>query len=331
MINRREFLGTLGLAALAGGSGLAACGGLSRQPEAPPEACCWDDGVAPKRIAVVGDTQRTGLLEQRFLGRRQNDAEREAVLAAIAAQRPDMLLIVGDQVVSGDDEDWAYFDRIMAPIREAAIPTLGMLGNHDYDGGDIGRSLANFCARFPHQRDRMHGVTRLGGVALVTLDSNFDRLNRRAIERQESRYDLALSALDADPAVHTVIVASHHPPYTNSDMAGTENVDTVEQKYAPRFLAARKTRLYLSGHVHSYERFAKDGKSFVITGGGGGPRREVSVDPDRRYDYDQYHRGTLRPFHFLMLTVATGGLSAEVHMLQPREHWVFEVGDRFTA
>lgn len=321
MIDRRTFLTGLGLAAIAG------CRELPKVSTAA-SPLCWSEGAAPRTIAIVGDTQRTGLLERGLLGRRQNDEERETVLRAIAGERPDMLLMLGDQVVAGDDSDWEYFDQIIAPVRAAEIPTMALLGNHDYDGEDPRRSVANFCERFPHQRGKIHGLVRLGDLALVTLDSNFDRLSERDIERSTRRYQLTLDTLDADPSVRTVIVASHHPPYTNSDLSGGADLARVEALFARPFHAARKTRLYLSGHVHSYERFEIGGKTFVVSGGGGGPRREVDNGPDRPYHNDVYRQGRLRPFHYLLAHIDADRITLEVKMLRRGHRWAFDLGDR---
>ena len=81
-------------------------------------------------IAVVGDLQRTSLLE---FWREQNDAERERIVAGIAAARPDLLVLLGDQVFHGGAEGhWARFDELVSPIRDADISTWPVPGNHEY-------------------------------------------------------------------------------------------------------------------------------------------------------------------------------------------------------
>lgn len=322
---------------------LAALGGCSpiarvrpvRSSSAPARPCCWTDGLCPTTVAIVGDVQRTGLLEMSLLGRTQNDREREAILAAIAAESPDMLLMLGDQVVLGDDDDgWVYFDTIMDPIHAASIPVRAMLGNHDYEGRSHTRCIEQFCERFPHQRDRKHGLINLGGIALLTIDSNFEHLTSAEAERQEDEYRDLLAKLDADPAVRGVIVASHHPPYTNSDLAAGADLKRVRETFAKPFLAAKKTCLYLSGHVHSYERFIVGEKTFVVSGGGGGPRREVDISAGRPYTNDAYRKDRVRPFHYLMMNIHHDKITVETKMLRMPRRGVAEsprffAGDRF--
>lgn len=334
MITRRQFITALTLAAL---GGCRTVPGLrsQRRVTAPARACCWVDGLCPQTIAVVGDVQRTGLIELTTLGRTQNDLERETVLEAIAREKPDMLLMLGDQVVLGDDDNsWVYFDNIMDPIHTAGIPVRAILGNHDYEGRDHHNCIEQFCRRFPHQRERRHGLIDLGGVALLTVDSNLDQLSRAEAEEQENDYRAMLEKLDADPSVRAVIVASHHPPYTNSDLFDKDDIRAVERVFARPFLRASKTRLYLSGHVHSYERFVIGEKTFVVSGGGGGPRREVDISAGRPYTNDAYRGDDVRPFHYLLLKIHQDKITVETKMLRlprrtPMPTPKFLVGDRF--
>jgi Icc-related predicted phosphoesterase len=320
MFSRRKFISTLALSALSVKKVVANL----RTTTTSASACFWNGELEPKSIAIVGDLQRTSEAERLFLSRSQNDAEREAILNRIAEDRPEMLLLVGDQVSTGDDDDdWGYFDRVIRPVNEAKVPVRAMFGNHDY-GTDRNHCVRNFCERFPSQSDEAHGVTRLGRIALVTVDSNFDQLSQSDIYRQAEHYRKALGELEEDRTITGIVVASHHPPYTNSDMGANHDVISM---FAEPFLRARKTRLFLSGHVHSYERFSAGDKMFVVTGGGGGPRRSVSTASDRPFQNDAYRTGTIRPFHYVQLEVSDTAISAEVRMLQKSG---FKVGDRFS-
>lgn len=330
MLSRRQFISTLALASVGG------CRVLQnvKPPASAAVQCCWKDGLEPQTIAIVGDVQRTGILEMSMLGRTQNDREREAILAAIAKDAPDMMLMLGDQVVLGDaEEGWNYFDRIMTPIHQAGIPVRAMLGNHDYEGSLHDLCVSNFCDRFPHQRNEHHGLVMLGRLALITLDSNFEHLGESGAEAQARRYEELLHELDENPDVRGVVVASHHPPYTNSDLSGSSELRIVRNMFAAPFLAARKTRLYLSGHIHSYERFVSGDKTFVISGGGGGPRREVSISKSRPYTNDAYRKEVLRPFHYIRMKVREDALNCEVMMLRKKSSrdFTFSAGDRFSV
>jgi predicted phosphodiesterase len=49
----------------------------------------------------------------------------------------------------------------------------------------------------------------------------------------------------------------------------------VKTFYADPFIEYSKASFFFSGHSHSYERFQIDGKFFIVSGGGGGPRHKV--------------------------------------------------------
>src|SRR4051812_49040841 len=82
--------------------------------------CCQEKGpiygstfqLASGTFAVIGDTQRTLPIE-RLLGREQNDAERPRLIDAIAKDRPDLLVHLGDAVADGASaRSWRYFDQL---------------------------------------------------------------------------------------------------------------------------------------------------------------------------------------------------------------------------
>src|ERR1700677_1224965 len=99
-------------------------------------------------IAVIGDTQPTLPIERLFLRRERNDPQCARLIQDIAASKPDLLVHLGDMVAKGSrGQDWARFDRLMAPLHEAAIPILPVLGNHELWGRETS-AWRNFRLRF---------------------------------------------------------------------------------------------------------------------------------------------------------------------------------------
>jgi len=317
-MDRRTFMAGLGLMSV----GLP---GLLERVAAAPVLPVPDDAT-PDRIVVVGDLQRTTLVERMFLSRQQNDVVRQKVIVAMAAENPDAMLLLGDMVSTGEDErDWKYFDALMTEITKSRIPVYAALGNHDYGLIKRGASALQLCyRRFPRCQNRPD-IVKLGALGLITVDSNFDQMIPAVVKEQSKLYREALEKFDADPSVRGVIVASHHPPYTNSSLGPNQGV--IDQ-FAVPFMAARKTRLFFSGHVHSYERFRSGDKMFVVSGGGGGPRRSVLTTPDRLFLNDEYQIGKLRPFHYIRLLVTTTAIESQVMMYVDDR---FMVGDRFVV
>jgi hypothetical protein len=244
-LSRRS--GPFGLAALLA---LTAAGCCASRGTAYPQSFAATTG----RIAVVGDTQRT-LPVERLIGREQNDAERARLVAAIAGERPDLLVHLGDAVAVGSSAaDWAYFDRLMAPVRDAGIAVLPVFGNHDY-WGFRPIATAAFGSRFPSPGESRWYSRQHGGLRLVWLDSNRRKLSADDWARQRRWFEDELDDADRDPGTRAALVFCHHPPYTNSTATGDEA--DVQEAFLPAFFASRKAVAMVTGHAHAYERFER--------------------------------------------------------------------------
>jgi hypothetical protein len=67
---------------------------------------------------------------------------------------------------------------------------------------------------------------------------------------------------------------------------------------------------FISGHAHTYERFLKNEKMFIISGGGGGPR--VTLNTGLECHTDLYKGKSPRPFNYLLLTETNDGVNFTV-------------------
>ena len=263
------------------------------------------------RVVVVGDLQRTAPLLE--LWREKNDEERARVVSAIAEELPDLLVITGDCVFDGaSGAEWTAFDRLTAPLRATGVPAVSAFGNHEYWGGRD-EADAHLFPRFPLDAGHHWLAIAFGPLRVVVLDSNVDGLGDADWSSQLAWYGAALRAFDADPGVRGVLVAFHHAPQSNSTVTGDD--PRVQRDLVPPFARARKTLAMLNGHVHSYERFARDGKTYVVSGGGGGPRALLETGAARRHPDDLYDGPALRDFNFTTYTFTERGLSAVVRGL----------------
>lgn len=311
MLNRRVFVATMAIGAL----GLPqVMRGLMRPEE---------EGVL---VCAIGDLERTSAAGSVLLAQSTDNAAHQKIVMGVVEEKPSLLLLLGDQVAdSGAPPEWAYFDALTRPLRDANILTLAVRGEHDYSLLDKVTAERECAARWPATTSRPQLYT-VGPVAFVGVDSNVDLLSNDAARDQQQKFVQALEKYDNDPAIKGVVVWAHHPPYSNSPHG--ENEDMIAQ-YAEPFIAAKKTKLFLCGHVHSYERFvfADGAKMFVTSGGGGAPRRSVDVSESRRFRNDAAGPlGSVRPFNYMRLRLTEQAIVGEVMLLQKKG---FIVGDRF--
>lgn len=202
-----------------------------------------------------------------------------------------------------------------------------VLGNHDYFGSTE-LALDNFFERFPHQQKRLWNTFRFRSVAFILLNSNISQMTRKQVDEQDSWYRAELAADQADSTITAIVVACHHPPFTNSTIVSDN--DDVRSNFVEPYLKTPKAVLFFTGHCHSYEHFIQDGKQFVVSGGGGGPRQMVTCDAKHWRHEDHYKGDPIRAFHFCRVTIESEGLKVEMVKLDSsNETW--EVGDVFTV
>jgi hypothetical protein len=95
----------------------------------------------------------------------------------------------------------------------------------------------------------------------------------------------------------------------------------VQLAFVPAYFRSNKCLAMISGHAHTYERFRKYGKTFIVSGGGGGPR--VGLHDGIDFHKDLYTGSSPRPFHFLMLSRTPFGLTITVRGLKKGEKKFF--------
>jgi predicted phosphohydrolase len=278
--------------------------------ETPPAARCGDEealSISSGSFVVLGDLQPTSRLEP---WRESNDPERERIVARIARMQPDFVALLGDLVFCGSSRAaWMDFDSVWAPVTATHVPTFPVLGNHEYW---VSRTagLVNFFMRFPRLRGRRWYAATYGPVGLVFLDSNRHALTGFLWQTQLRWFERTLARFDAAPEIRGVVVLLHHPPFTNSTV--TSDARHVQRDVVPAFAAAEKTIAMISGHVHSYERFRRGDKQYIVAGGGGGPRVRLAEGARRRHADDAFAGPVVRSFHFLRFTPTSEGLEATV-------------------
>ncbi|MBT8508587.1 hypothetical protein AZH53_09235 [Methanomicrobiaceae archaeon CYW5] len=202
--------------------------------------------AGPVTFAVVGDTQDDPTVPV-------PDGRTPLVAAAIAEDEDCMFLLhLGDTVGDPRDEaEWGRFFAEMGPVI-AHIPLYPVMGNHE-------RNLTVWYAAFGYPEWYTFSC---GDVPVVVLDSN-DWASPRA-EEQDAWLQETLAETEG-----SAIVAFHHPPYAD-DAKHPGGWRQFAERWEPLF-AVHNVPLVLSGHVHAYERYDRDGRVWIVAGTGGGP------------------------------------------------------------
>jgi predicted phosphodiesterase len=206
---------------------------------------------------VLGDTQRTSFLERMILRRETNDLERENLFESIVQNRPRFVVVVGDLVSNGHfRKEWAYFLNLTMPLRRLNIPIYPAIGNHDH----------NIKKHFDFLNGQEWYYRKVNSLALIWLNTNNHG------QKQLIWFNETLNWLDDDSTIQNIITFGHHPPFTNSKVVLPSKF--VKNKIAPIFQRSSKTRAFISGHNHAFEKFKIGDKYFIVSGGGGGPRHK---------------------------------------------------------
>jgi len=286
--------------------------GQENEPHALPSYAGFADIQATKNyFIIVGDTQGTSHWE---FWRERNDGERKLIIDEITRREPAFVIHLGDLTTRGSSgKHWQEFDDMHKEFREKKIPYFPILGNHELYGNDK-KALQNFFERFPYLDRRRWYSFIWKNVGFILVDSNFSDLTKEQIGEQSRWYLGELEKLEKNAKIDFIIVCCHEPPFTNSRVVSDN--EKVKVYFADPFLRFQKTRLFFSGHSHSYERFQRDVKFFVVSGGGGGPRHKVMTDPRTQRHRDLFLGPELRFFHFCEIENHNDNLVFRVLRLQ---------------
>jgi len=290
-------------------AGLIAClCGLNPQTAAQTTAA---PATQAKPLAFIADTQTPLWIESLFLGADRNEEATDSLFADIVRMHPASLFMLGDLVSLGAYASaWDKIDRDIRAVRNAHIPVHAILGNHELMFySRTGEQY--FSEAFPTHRKTGYCIS-VDSVAIVLLNSNFDKLNEGEQREQEQWYSHALDSLEQNPGTTVIVVCCHHSPFTNS-MVVTSS-EAVREKFVPPFLRISKCLLFLSGHAHTFERFKEQGKDFVVIGGGGGSRHQVLTGAEQNWKDISPQQKPI--FHYI--TLERQGTSLHINVRQLR-------------
>ncbi len=269
-----------------------------------PAAALKLDSKAPFNFVAYGDVRFMNPSETKA----SDPVRRKLLVQKIADEKPLFLLITGDVVEHGSNAaQWNVFDEETAPLRTSGVKIYPALGNHDLWGG--AEALEHYFQRFPDLQHSRYYSLRVDNLMVFTLDSSEDE--RGGDEMQW--LDRQIDALPQD--VQFVVVQLHHPPLTRSHdrMLGGGHSPREPEEEMASFLESRASKskakfVVVTGHVHNYERYERNGVMYVVSGGGGATPYKIHRQPN------DYYRDDGPTYHYCRFEVRRGKLA--MHMIK---------------
>lgn len=253
-------------------------------PDSSKPAFIIPESVLRKPVTIIayGD--------MRFTDPKQTSATdpkiRMELVQRVAEERPDVLLLNGDiPFHGGDTSDYREFAEETRSWREEHLRAFPALGNHEFYGCDPEQCLENWWDAFPQLKGRRWYSVRVGNtIEAIALDSD-DSLAPGS--RQIRWLTNQLNALP--PRIEFILITLHHPPVEdkNPELTASHDVRPNEEalrNYLRTAAARRKAKfVVIAGHIHNYERFLKDGVTYLVEGGGGAAPYPVIRGTDDLY------------------------------------------------
>jgi calcineurin-like phosphoesterase family protein len=242
-----------------------------------------------------------------------NPDARQALVARIAQEKPDAILMNGDVPWHGGEKgDYAVYQTETAAWRAGHLRVYPALGNHEFSRCEVAQCLENWWSAFPELRDRRWYSVGLGRqLYAIALDSDTSLLpgsdQRQWLEAQ-------ISSLPA--SVRFVLITMHHPPV--ADIQKNFNVDHNPRPneisladYLKTAAATSRAKFLVSaGHIHNYERAVQDDVVYLVAGGGGAHPYPVERTPS-----DLYQDTGFPNFHYVKFVLEGDTLKGTMYRL----------------
>jgi acid phosphatase type 7 len=237
---------------------------------------------------------------------------RQALVARIAWENPAALFINGDLPWHGIDADYAVYREETRVWRDLHLRVYPALGNHEFSACQESICLQRWWNTFTQLRGRRWYSVAIGDQLVgIALDSDASLLPG---SDQRLWFEDQVASLNSK--VRVVLIIMHHPPVADvqtskltdhnprpNEQALVEYLKSAAAKAAARFVVS-------AGHIHNYERFAQDGVTYLVSGGGGALPYEVD-----RTASDLYQGADFPNYHYVRFTMRGRTLSGEMMRL----------------
>jgi hypothetical protein len=259
-----------------------------------------------------------------------NPVARRALVAKIAGEKPDVLLLSGDVPYHGGvANDYVVYRQETQAWRTAGLKVFPAMGNHELWSPSPATicpesCLQNWWNNFPELKGRRWYSVRFGKAYFITVDSNLD------LTPGSSQSEWVAKQLAGLPKeTRYVFISLHHPPMADPIVNDpSHNVRPNEDALAHQLeTAAKHTKasiVVIAGHIHAYQRFERNGVIYLVSGGGGAKPYPIARTPA-----DLYQDNVFPNFHYVKFVSEGSGLKATMYRLD--EKGAFVPSDTFVV
>jgi len=277
-------LGSVGLFVICAGMGLARTGASQKDAQRsvqssqskPTFVVREADLQNPATVIAYGDMRFTDPSALPAA----NVTARRALVARVAQERPDAILLNGDLPMHGGDQsDYRTYKTETQAWRDAHLRIFPVLGNHEFAGCEIRQCLQNWWETFPELKTHRWYSVQLGTkLFVIGLDSNDSLLPGSA---QHRWLETQIAALPK--SFQFVLITLHHEPVGDIQVGADDNPRLNEMALANLLKSESMRRnarfVVIAGHIHNYERFEQNGVAYLVSGGGGAPQQTIERNP----------------------------------------------------
>jgi len=254
-----------------------------------------------------------------------NTPARRALVARVAQERPDAVLLNGDLTMHGGDQaDYAIYQTETQAWRDAHLRVFPALGNHEFANCEIPQCLQNWWRTFPELKDRRWYSVQLGTkLYVIALDSNDSLLPG---SQQHRWLEAQIASLPKN--FEFVFITMHHEPVGDIQAGADDNPRPNEMAVVDLLnkekLKSKAKFIVVAGHIHNYERFEQGGVVYLVSGGGGAPQQTVERTPT-----DLYQDESFPNFHYVKFVLNGDTVDATMYRLADTNGPVWEPKDTF--
>jgi hypothetical protein len=268
--------------------------------EQPPrfEVPAPEDG-ATLTFVTYGDTRFTERPDV------ANPLARRALVQRMAAEHPAVILIGGDLVYQGSNpQDYAVYQAETREWTEQHLRVFPALGNHEFEGCSADKTpcLENWWAAFaalPLKPFRWYSVS-IGQALLVLMLDSDSALKPGSPQRTWFEHQIA----GASARTKFIMVVMHYPPVRDPIYPSGRDEKEIARYFAKHAKALHQQVLVVGSHVHNYERYSRNGVTYLVSGGGG-----AKPIPALRFFGELSQLRTNVNFHYLRFRLENDRLS----------------------